>query len=162
MPAEYRFICDAMLGGLARWLRAAGYPACFDPAISDGALVRRAYEEDMVLVTSDSGVMERYAVAEGLVTSVFIPLGLSPIEQLRHLMEELDLQLRQPRCMECGAELCEVALERVEERVPEKVKRSCDRFFLCSGCDKVYWRGTHWEDIRRKLRRAAGGEERAE
>jgi uncharacterized protein with PIN domain len=154
--AERRFICDAMLGGLARWLRAAGYSACFDVHIDDGALVRRALEEERCLLTSDGGVMERYAVTRCLVRSVFIPRGLKPLEQLAHVMDVLQLPLRESRCMECGGRLAEVPLDEVAEHVPEKVKRVCNRFYRCRGCRKVYWRGTHWEDIRRRLARAAG------
>jgi uncharacterized protein with PIN domain len=37
-----RFACDAMLGGLARWLRAAGYDACWHGGVADPELVRLA------------------------------------------------------------------------------------------------------------------------
>ena len=102
-----RFICDAMLGGLARWLRAAGYSAEFDVHIEDGELVRKALDEGKVILTSDTGVMNRFAVEEKLAQTVFVPLGLSPVEQLAHVMEQLHLPLRESRCMECGGELRE-------------------------------------------------------
>jgi uncharacterized protein with PIN domain len=149
------FLCDAMLGGLARWLRAAGYSAAFDVHVRDGELVRRALEQRLCLLTSDSGVMERYAVSEGLVRAVFVPMGLSPLEQLGHVMRALGLALRESLCMDCGGRLEGVALEAVSRDVPPKVREACDRFFRCEGCGKVYWRGTHWDDIRRRLRRAA-------
>ncbi|MHC4479464.1 MAG: Mut7-C RNAse domain-containing protein [Planctomycetota bacterium] len=154
MPEELTFLCDAMLGGLARWLRAAGHRALFDVHARDGALVRRALEEGRCLLTSDSGIMERYAVAQGIVRCVFVPRGLSPLEQLAHVMAALDLPLRQPRCMDCGGRLADVPLEEVAEQVPRKVQKVCSRFFRCDGCCKVYWRGTHWESIRRQLGRA--------
>ncbi|MFO7958862.1 MAG: Mut7-C RNAse domain-containing protein [Candidatus Brocadiia bacterium] len=154
MEDEPRFFCDAMLGGLARWLRAAGYTARFDVHIADGELVRRCLQEGYVLLSSDSGLLERYALTEGLVDYVFVPQGLSPIEQLAHVMGQLDLPLKQPRCMDCGDELEEVDLPEVRERVPPKVRARMERFFRCAGCGKVYWRGTHWESIRRKLRKA--------
>ena len=44
MPLGPEILCDAMLGGLARWLRAAGYDAGFAYGIEDRALVRRAME----------------------------------------------------------------------------------------------------------------------
>ncbi len=149
-----------MLGGLARWLRAAGYRAEFDVHIADGELVRRAVEEGLCLLTSDSGVMERYAVSRGLARTVFVPIGLTPIGQLGHVMRALDLPLREPRCMLCGGRLRDVPLDEVREHVPTKVRRVCSRFFRCEGCRKVYWRGRHWEDIRRRLGRAerANGE----
>lgn len=39
--AEPRFACDAMLGGLARWLRAAGYDASWQEGITDQELIGR-------------------------------------------------------------------------------------------------------------------------
>ncbi len=146
-----------MLGGLARWLRAAGYSADFDVHIRDGELVRRAVEEGLYLLTSDSGVMERYAVSTGLARTVFVPMGLTPIEQLGHVMRTLGLGLEESRCMLCDGRLRDVPLEQVREQVPAKVQQTCGRFFRCTGCGKVYWRGRHWEDIRRRLGEAAAG-----
>jgi uncharacterized protein with PIN domain len=143
-----------MLGGLARWLRAAGYSAQFDVHIPDGELVRRAVEEGLWLLTSDSGVMERYAVSRGLARTLFVPMGLTPIEQLGHVLRALGLPLREARCMLCGGRLQDVALDEVREEAPPKVQEVCDHYFRCAGCAKVYWRGKHWEDIRRRLRRA--------
>ncbi|MGD2174359.1 MAG: Mut7-C RNAse domain-containing protein [Candidatus Brocadiaceae bacterium] len=160
MSETYRFFCDAMLGGLARWLRAAGYSACFDVHIRDGELVRRCLEEGRCLLTSDSGLLERYALTEGLVEYVFVPRDLSPIRQLAHMIDRLKLEIGDSRCMECDGELQEVPLEQVRGQVPPKVQAVCSRFFRCSGCGKTYWRGTHWESIQRKLSRAvelAGG-----
>ncbi len=154
MDSEPSFMCDAMLGGLARWLRAAGYGAVFDAHIADGELVRRSLEERLCLLTSDSGVLERYAVVQGLVRCVFVPKDQPPVQQLAHVMRELDLGLRRPRCMKCGGELEDVSLDQVEDQVPPKVRAACDRFFRCVGCGKAYWRGTHWRGIRQRLRRA--------
>jgi len=156
MEREPRFFCDAMLGGLARWLWAAGYRARFDAHIADGELVRRCLEESYVLLSSDSGLLERYALTEGLVDYVFVPMGLTPLEQLAHVMAQLDLSLREARCMDCGGALEKVGLSDVRQRVPLKVQSRMDCFFRCAECGKVYWRGAHWESIQRKLNRAAG------
>jgi hypothetical protein len=148
------FLCDAMLGGLARWLRVAGYEAEFDVHFEDGQLVRKALKEKKVLLTSDGGILERYAVSEGLINYVFIPRGLEVVEQLGRVLGELDLPVVEPRCMECGGELEDVALDDVVESVPAKVRRRCEEFFRCRRCGKTYWRGTHWESISRRLHRA--------
>jgi len=39
LPDPIRFFCDAGLGGLARWLRAAGYEAEWEPGIDDSDLL---------------------------------------------------------------------------------------------------------------------------
>lgn len=154
MAEQPAFMCDAMLGGLARWLRAAGYSAWFDVHVRDGELVRRALEEGRWLLTSDKGIMERFAVAEGLVRCLFVPRGLSTVEQLAHVLATLALPVKEARCMDCGGELAEVALEQVDAEIPPKVKQTCDEFFRCAGCGKVYWHGTHWESIQRRLHEA--------
>ena len=150
------FLCDAMLGGLARWLRAAGYRAEFDVQMKDGELVRRGTEEEKVIVTSDSDILERYAVQNELVQTVYLPPGLTPLEQLSRVLQELQLKLRPPRCMECGGELEEVEKNAVEEELPAAVKERFEEFFQCAACRKVYWKGSHWSDIREKLEWAAG------
>ena len=149
------FLCDAMLGGLARWLRAAGYRAEFDVHMQDGELVRRGSQEGKVILTSDSDVLDRYAVQQQIVRTVYIPRDLTPVEQLGHVLGALDLELRSPRCMECGGALEEVPKETIQEQLPPRVKQRFDAFFRCAECRKVYWRGTHWEDIREKLQWAA-------
>ena len=45
-----------MLGGLARWLRAAGYDASWRAGVEDWDLVRQAIREKSVLLTSDTGI----------------------------------------------------------------------------------------------------------
>ena len=153
------FLCDAMLGGLARWLRAAGYRAEFDVHMEDGELVRRGKEEGKIIVTSDADILARYAVREELVRTIYIPHGMSPIEQLSRVMQDMGLELRAPRCMECGGVLKGVDGETVTDRVPDRVRRRFEDFFRCAGCNKVYWRGSHWEDIQQKLHWAAGHRE---
>lgn len=154
-PDEVVLLCDAMLGGLARWLRAAGYRSEFARGAEDGALVRRAYHEGKVLLTSDSGIMERYAITEGVVACLFVPREMSLTEQLGYVLGRLGLAVRASRCMECGGRLREVPLGVVKEEVPRKVRSRCDKFYRCEECEKVYWHGTHWRDIARRLERAA-------
>ena len=157
-----KFVCDAMLGGLARWLRAAGYYAEFDVHVKDGEIVRKSLDEQKVMLTSDSGIMERYAVSEKLVDCIFIPVGLSPVEQLARVLRELDLPLRRSRCMDCNGELRTACLEEVRAQVPAKVAACCSEYFLCQRCKKAFWHGSHWGSITRRLNAAvepAGGEE---
>jgi len=160
-----RFVCDAMLGGLARWLRAAGHSAVFDVHFADGELVRRAVETGEWLLTSDSGIMQRYAVSQGLARVLYVPRGLSVMAQLAHVFREFDLPLRPSRCMDCNGELRRLDPREAAASVPEKVRQHCKEFFICQGCAKVLWHGTHWLSISRRLslaRRMAGSRALAE
>ncbi|HJU18458.1 MAG TPA: DUF5615 family PIN-like protein [Stellaceae bacterium] len=60
-----RFLCDEMLQGLGRWLRAAGYDtAIAADGLADRDLLRRARGEDRIVLTRDrslAGAAERGA-----------------------------------------------------------------------------------------------------
>ena len=53
---ETCFACDAMLGGLARWLRAAGYEACWQEGIDDHDLIRLSRDTGRVLLSADTKI----------------------------------------------------------------------------------------------------------
>lgn len=150
-PKDVRFVCDAGLGGLARWLRAAGYPAEWRADVSDDELVRQALETGAVLLTTDSHILKRGVVRRGKVRALWVPPSLTKAEQLRYVLRELQLPVRETRCMQCGGELEEVDKDQVRGEVPPKTLRWLDRYYRCRQCGKLYWEGTHWERIQRTL-----------
>jgi hypothetical protein len=146
-----RFYCDAMLGGLARWLRAGGYDAAFEHGIDDGELVQRAQRQGRIILSCDGGLFERSLLRDGVIPSLQVPRQLSKFQQLRFVADELELARRPPRCMACGGELRELPKHTVADEAPPLAMRHCDRFWRCSRCGKLLWRGTHWQRIERKL-----------
>ena len=150
-----RFVCDASLGGLARWLRAAGYEADWLEQGGANDLLGRARESGATLLTTDARLMERTVIRDGAVSAQWIPSDLSRTAQLRMLMRDLSLKVRPPRCMSCGAELRSVPKEHVADRIPPKTAKWKDEYFVCSGCGGLFWQGTHWERIARRLNELA-------
>ena len=151
-----KFICDAMLGGLARWLRAAGYDAAFQYGIDDGDLIDQAAATGRMILSSDGPMFDRNVIRDGRVLALYVPQQLSKLAQLRFVMGELALPLEAPRCMACGGELTEVPKHQVTGEAPPLAYRRCDKFWRCSRCSKLLWRGTHWDKITPKLQDAAG------
>jgi uncharacterized protein with PIN domain len=149
-PVAPRFVCDASLGGLARWLRAAGYEADWLEKGSADALLRKA-RAGATLLTTDSRMMERTAVRNGSVQAQWLPSDLSRVAQLGMVMRDLGLKLRAPRCMSCGGELRAVPKDEVRDRIPPRTARWKDEYFACAGCGQLFWQGTHWERIARRL-----------
>ncbi|MFP4355654.1 MAG: Mut7-C RNAse domain-containing protein [Phycisphaerae bacterium] len=144
-------ICDAMLGGLARWLRAMGHDAAYEYGIDDADLVARAAAEDRMILTSDGPLLERNVITSGQVAALFVPRQLSRFQQLQFVIEALDLPRLGSRCMACGGELLEEPKHAVAGEVPPLAYRNCSRFWRCGRCGKLYWHGTHWQRIERKL-----------
>src|SRR4051794_32190483 len=152
--ANLAFACDAMLGGLARWLRAAGYDAYWQEGIDDWEIVRLAQRDRRLLLTSDTGILRIGIVRDGEVPALFIPHGLDKQRQLAFVLRELGLPLREPRCMACGGKLLELAKEQVGDRVPVRTKAWMERYYECAGCRKLFWQGTHWRQVAARLQRA--------
>jgi uncharacterized protein with PIN domain len=152
--APPRFLCDASLGGLARWLRASGYEAEV-ALLSPSVLCERARASARVLLTSDSGLLDRSAAAQGEPVVLWIPVSLPLAEQLRLTLRDLGLALREPRCMVCGGALLPVAKDAIATRIPPRTALWRDDYALCAGCDHLYWRGTHWDGIARTLAASA-------
>ncbi|WP_273842523.1 MULTISPECIES: Mut7-C RNAse domain-containing protein [Rubrobacter] len=154
-----RFLCDAMLGSLAKWLRAAGYDAYYareGTDTSDRHLAEKALSEGRVLLSSDADFLERKPVREGRLRFVRIPQNLPVEEQLALVVRSFSLERRAPRCMECGGDLTEVSAETVAGRIPPGVRREQRRFYACRGCGRVFWYGSHWRRIGGRLERVFG------
>ena len=140
-----------MLGGLTRWLRAAGYDASWRADIDDWDLIRQAIKEKSMLLTSDTGIFRIGIVRDGEVPALLVPTSLKVAEQLRFVLEKLKLDVRGPRCMACGGMLETVEKEQVREKVPSRTFDWLDHFYQCQRCQRVLWQGTHWQRIREQL-----------
>lgn len=156
-----RFACDAMLGGLARWLRAAGYDTWWKADVGDWDLIRLARRDERILLTSDTGIFRIGIVRDGEVAALLIPHGLRKQEQLGFVLHRLHLPLQEPRCMACGGDLLEIPKEQVADRVPPRTLAWLEHFYQCRRCRQLFWQGTHWQQIARQLV-AAGGFARGE
>jgi uncharacterized protein with PIN domain len=146
-------LCDPSLGGLARWLRAAGYEARLAPGVPGHRLPDEALRRGLVLLTSEAEVLDRRIVADGSLVVVWVPSALTMAEQLHLAAVELGLTLRDARCMACGGGLVLTAKEAVRLRIPPRTALWQDEYFVCAECDHLFWRGTHWERIAATLRR---------
>lgn len=155
-PTPCRFFCDAGLGGLARWLRAAGWEALWEPGIDDDALIRAARQQQAVILTTDSMLMERRLLRDRIIPALWLSPALGVGEQLEQVFREFGLVRGQPRCMVCGGELRPVKKEALRERIPPRTYRWLDEYFVCGRCDKLFWHGTHWARIQLELGRITG------
>src|SRR5262245_40072499 len=80
-----RSLCDASRGGLARWLRAAGYEAETSPLAGD-ALIQAARHPGLVLLTTDARLWDRRLIREATVEAQWLPSGLDVTRQLGMVM----------------------------------------------------------------------------
>ena len=153
-----KFIADSNVGRLARWLRIAGFDTLFFKGIDDNRLVRTALNEGRVLLTRDTHIMERRVVANGRLKVVLVKEDKVEA-QLRQVVRGLGIvgEMRPfSLCVECNQPLVQRDREEVEAVVPPYVFRTQTQFMQCLDCQRVYWRGTHWDRMTRELEEIAG------
>jgi uncharacterized protein with PIN domain len=142
-----RFIADAMLGKLARWLRLSGYDVMYKVEFEDDAIIENAKER--VLLTRDRELFLR-AKKEGLQALLIQDTGIK--EQLRELTRELKIELqdspRLARCPLCNSEIEKIDKEKISARVPKNVTQ----FWVCKDCRNIYWEGGHWKNIKETVK----------
>jgi uncharacterized protein with PIN domain len=150
-----RFIADAMLGKLARWMRTLGCDVEYFNDIGDAELVKKAVAEERIILTRDTLLLKRRA-AKG--RSFFVE-GDHVAAQLRQVAERFGLPGRPvlTRCLRCNRPLERLDKEAAKDRVPPYVFETQEEFSRCPSCGRVYWAGTHRlrmeEDVARLLGR---------
>ena len=147
---ELRFVADAMLKKLAKYLRALGYDTLFDKSLSDQELREKTQQESRVLLTRDQ---ELYEATPDQLSYYVEPLY--PTAQLQAVADEFALLFNESRfmcrCLECNTLLMELEKEDLPHEIPPRVDMRHEVFYYCSSCDQVFWRGDHVARLRKKL-----------
>lgn len=153
MPNGTKFIVDSNVGKLAKWLRMLGYDAVFFEGEDDAYMIDRALKEDRVILTRDTHIMKRGVITSGRLKAILIDSD-KPEPQIRQVIEALHLDFQSSPftiCLECNTPLQERSREEVKDRVPPYVFKTQLQYMECPVCQRLYWRGTHWQAMLRKL-----------
>lgn len=146
---EPRFLCDAMLGQLGHWLRAAGYDTLIaEQRTTDRALIARAMADRRILLTRDRKLQEIREARQHAV--------LLRGERIQDLVTDITPRFRidwlaDPfsRCLVCNLRLTP-APPLARDRLPPAVRETVNEINYCRQCDKLYWAGGH---VRRMMQR---------
>lgn len=156
-PEPLRFILDVHLGTLARRLRLLGFDCLYRNDYTDREIIRLAVGEARVILTGDRGLLKHACVEQGMLIR-----DPHPQQQLLRVVRRYRLSGRFQlfrRCPICNGLLVQVDKDRIRQRLPPRTAQFHDAFRQCPGCGRVYWRGTHFKDIRRWISdlKAEGG-----
>jgi len=156
MDDQNKFIVDAMLGSLAKWLRLLGYDTLYSTSYNDAQIISIAARTKRIMVTSDKGLYRR-AIKAGLRAVLLPESGVT--ESLARLASAGLIELRvdpsKSRCPLCNGVLKEVTDKNlVRGRVPPGALAKYSKFYVCTRCGHVYWEGGHWRNIRRIVEEA--------
>lgn len=150
-----RFIADCNVGKLAKWLRLMGYDSRLFNGSNDSQLVAIALAEGRVILSRDTQIMKRRVITSGKLKAILIHSD-EPELQIRQVIDTLDLgsQFRPfTLCLECNQVLVERDKGEVKDLVPPYVYQTQSQFMQCPACQRIYWRGTHWQAMTKTLKK---------
>ncbi len=149
-----QFVADAMLGRLTRWLRILGYEVVYNHTLSDNQILTVAQSKHAVLLTRDHELHQR-AQQQGILSlhlhGATVPDKLVEIATLLSLSFHLDTRVS--RCALCGSQLQQVDKTTIQAKVPSGTFNHFSVFWQCTTCGKIYWQGSHWNQISQAMTR---------
>ena len=145
---DMKFICDEMLKGLARWLRAAGYDTeIANDGEPDRKLIERARSSGRLLLTRDSKLMEFRNAADTV--RLLQCKGIDDCARTLKSVTSINWLYRPfSRCLLCNTTLINIKTD-LNVSVPDDVRDS--PLFQCTDCKRIYWSGGHVTRMRKQL-----------
>jgi uncharacterized protein with PIN domain len=148
---EKRFIADVMLGKLAKWLRMLGYDTLYFRETKDDLLIDCAVKENRQLLTRKTELRNRAAIKD----SLFFITHDEPLKQLEEVIAHYRLNILPPaaftRCLICNQRLEEISPDQIQSRLPDYVLTTQKHFSTCARCKRIFWRGSHYVNMKKAL-----------
>ena len=145
-----RFLLDGMLGRLCRKMRMLGLDcemACGGRSpwfLTDAENAGRTPVTTATRSVDRCGpppVILRLSGQAEMIAELFTKLGMIP--------EFAPFTI----CLECNSPLREISAEKIGNRVPPRILQDFKEFHECSGCGRVYWKGSHYDAMERQVER---------
>ena len=146
-----RFLCDASLQRIARWLRAAGHDTLIsNTANVDYALLRQAIDDDRLLITRNKLLTEHRRAKDHVI--------LIDAKTLHNCARELSQQIKlewqcRPfsRCLVCNTPLLITSQQQLPHTT-KKIRTVHDSGHYCPNCRQVFWSTGQFKRMRNQLR----------
>jgi len=145
-----RFVGDLHLGKLVLLLRVLGFDTAWEDSGREAAVVRRALNEDRVVLSRSRSLLKRRAM-----TRAMLVRSDDPDRQAAEVLRRFGLAARVRlfgRCSRCNGTLAPVAKADVADRIPPRTAMWLDTYYLCRDCDQLFWEGTHVIALRDRVR----------
>ncbi len=134
-----------MLGRLCRLMRICG----IDTEYSNQGIkiLLEARREGRIILTKNRRLLNQ--------ESTFFIEPDEPLSQIKEVIDKFNLHKEiSPfsRCLLCNEKLKPVNKESIKEKVPYFTYKNFDEFAQCERCQRVYWKGTHYQRMMKELK----------
>jgi len=146
---DIKFILDVHLGKLAKYLRLCGFDVYYRKDCDDPEIINLAMSERRIILTRDIGILKNKQVTHG-----FWIRSQHPEAQLKEVFMRLDLKNQISlftRCSVCNGLLLDVSKKDIMNRLLPRTRQFYRKFRKCPCCDRVYWKGTHYERMKKSI-----------
>jgi uncharacterized protein len=138
-----RFVIDANLGRLARYLRLLGFDCLYRNDYSDDMVAKISSESERIVLTRDRSLLQRKIIIYG-----YFVRASTPKIQVKEVLKRYNLfHLIAPlaRCTRCNGILKKTEKQKIEHRLEPLTKQHYHDFLICMTCRQIYWQGSHYE-----------------
>jgi uncharacterized protein with PIN domain len=145
LEGEACFLLDNHLGQLATYLRMLGFDCLYRNDYQDEELARVSVEEQRVLLTRDRRLLMRKAIRHG-----YCIHQTDPRRQAGEVLRRFKLleQVKPfQRCLRCNSPLKVVNKDDIIDRLELLTKIYYDEFRICPACNRIFWKGSHYEHM---------------
>ncbi|HDL89591.1 MAG TPA: hypothetical protein ENG14_01660 [Thermodesulforhabdus norvegica] len=133
-----RFVVDAMLGKMAKWLRVLGADTLYT-RLKSAEEIRRFMASGRIVITKN----RKWEKIEGIVCLEANRLDEQFAELAQKIRTKFPEEFWFSRCVTCNEILIGVDKHSIKGKVPEYVWNSMDEFSMCPSCLKIFWEGSH-------------------
>ncbi len=144
-----KFVVDCMLGKLAKWLKILGFDTVYFSRAEDDQLIQVARRERRILLSRDLKLLQRVDSQRSLYVA-----SEAWREQVCQVIQAFGLEAKiNPfsRCLHCNHRLKRLSRQNARNLVSSFVYQRARRFAFCPRCGRVFWQGTHFQDMEAQL-----------
>jgi uncharacterized protein len=144
-----RFVTDGHLGGLTRNLRLLGFDVAYSQNADDRQLLELMSRENRALLTRDRRLLMHAVVQNG-----YWPRSQNPNEQTIEIIRRFNLSesiAPFTRCLRCNAVLEEAPKADIIDKLEPLTKIYYNQFRRCPGCKQIYWPGSHFPKLQKRI-----------
>ena len=140
-----------MLGNIASKLRLLGYDAKYSSNIKDNKIIQLAKNESRVIITKDEE-LSKSAIKQAI--AIILIKNEDEMDQFVEINEQVKLDKctisgSSARCPKCNNSLELIDKDLIKDRIPQGVLQKTNEFWQCQECKKIYWEGTHIENLQK-------------
>lgn len=157
-----RFVADGHLGKLTRDLRLLGFDVLYDRDPSDRQLLELITLDQPSQSYGSAGstgyrallTRDRRLLMHSIVQHGYYLRSQEPLEQTTEVLRRFDLfDLIRPftRCLRCNASLQPIDKNTVIDRLEPLTKIYYHDFRRCTGCEQLYWPGSHFGKLQTRI-----------